>query len=147
MRSRIFLSLGAVALAAASVAACDSASPGATVARTSETTTAASAPAPVQADFVGVWAATPDACHRNETWRITADRLAAAGGVTCAIEGAARAPAGWAVQARCAGASDSQSTNLQFSGPTPEGSMAVSGGPFAPPAVLVRCTPPLTGAG
>lgn len=148
MRSRVWSALSAVA-AVGLLAACDRESARPTVDRTDGATATASAPAaapaPAQADFVGVWAATPEQCHRNETWRITADRLAAAGGVTCAIEGAARSASGWAVQARCAGTGAPQAASLAFSAPTAEGAMTVSGGPFAPAATLVRCTPPLTG--
>lgn len=104
---------------------------------------AATTPASAAADFVGVWALQAEQCARNRTWRFTADRLAA-DGVNCAIEGAARAPQGWRLQASCTVQGQPRPAQLDLAlDEVPAGGMTLSGGPFGQPVSLVRCTPPL----
>lgn len=106
---------------------------------------ASAAPTSAAADFVGVWAARAEDCGRNQTWRFTPDRLAAAGGTNCAIQGAARAPQGWRLQASCTSAGVSQPSQLDLAlEDGPDGGMTIAGGPFGGPVALVRCTPPLS---
>jgi len=101
-----------------------------------------------EVDFVGVWAASPEFCGRNDTWRFTPERLATAGGVSCAIEGAARSAQGWSLQAVCTaeGPPAPAALTLATVGPPPASVMTVQGGPFATPVTLTRCTPPLSAA-
>jgi len=131
-------------------AACDRPSEPApaSTAQTPPSAPAAASEAAAEADFVGVWAATPELCGRNDTWRFTPERLATAGGVSCAIEGAARSADGWRLQAVCTaeGPPGPADLTLAMVPPPPSSSMTVSGGPFGTPVTLVRCTPPLSGA-
>ncbi len=101
-----------------------------------------------EADFVGVWAERPDLCGGGQTWRFTHERLSAANGVSCAVEGAARSAEGWSVQALCtaSGAPRPAAVTLSTAGPAPATGVTVSGGPFGTPVSLVRCTPPLSAA-
>lgn len=111
----------------------------------SATDAASAAPTSAAADFVGVWAVRPEDCGRNQTWRFTPDRLAAAGGMNCAIQGAARAPQGWRLQASCTNAGVSQPSQLDLAmNEGGDSGMTITGGPFGGPVALVRCTPPLS---
>lgn len=113
-------------------------------ASTTTSDAASAAPTSAAADFVGVWAARSEDCSRNQTWRFTPDRLAAAGGTNCAIEGAARAPQGWRLQASCTSGGVSRPSQLDLViDAAAGGGMTVAGGPFGGPVSLVRCTPPL----
>lgn len=132
------------------LAACERAEPEDRVVErgaSSSAAVAAAAPPPssAAAEFVGVWAARPEDCARNQTWRFTPDRLAAPGGVNCAIEGAARAPQGWRLQASCNSQGVSRPSELDLAtAAEAESDMTLAGGPFGGPVALVRCTPPLS---
>lgn len=136
----------AVALAAATLTACDDATRG--PARDEqpapkavpEATPAAPLDAPPL--FAGAWAATPALC-RGGVWAFSAEGVDTTGEVSCRWSKVERRAGGWTLSGACTaeGPPEPQTVLIAFDLGDPN-AMTVSGGPWAGPQRLVRCGAP-----
>ena len=99
-------------------------------------------PAPLDEapSFVGVWAARPELC-RNGSWMFTPQGVRTAGEVSCAWSKVEKTETGYALAGTCTAEGVAKPAEAVLTiDPAKPAAMTVTGGPWAGPIALTRCS-------